>query len=227
LPHAEVAGGGSTAQPVAGTTFPLQTGIAKLYNAGFQQNMVLSGTATNASGTKYSVTGTATFTQSPAGQSTFNGQTALVSTVTINGTVTVNGQTLPVASTVQGYLSATYSPLGVTSASATCVAQSPATYPANVTIGQTGSVVTYSCVSTSTPPTPLGTTAISFVTTPGNSATTATFTEIGTITNLAGQTVGSTQVKYLIDTAGNMSLMSETELLTVNGEQMNLTFTVQ
>jgi hypothetical protein len=221
-------GGGSPAQPVAGTTFPLQTGIAKLYNAGLQKTMTVSGTAKNSAGTSYPVSGTATFTQSPAGSTTFNGQAAYVSTVTITGNITVNGQTLPVASTDQAYLSTTYSPLGETSASATCVAQTPSSYPATVTIGQTGSVVTYACSSTSQPPTPLGTEVISFVMTPGNSATTATFTSIDTLTNTAGQPVGTTQVNYLIDTSGNLSLISVTELLTLqNGEQANLTFTAQ
>lgn len=173
------------------------------------------------------MTGTATFTQSPAGSTTFNGQSALVSTGTINGSVTVNGQTLPVAATVQGYLSALYAPLGVTSPSFTWVAQAPGTYPATVTVGQTGTVVTYNSSSTSTPPTPLGTVSVSFVTSAGNSATTATISEISALTNTAGQAVGSTQVNYLIDTAGNMSLLSETELLTVNGVQLNLTFTAQ
>jgi hypothetical protein len=190
--------------------------------------MTVSGTATDSAGRSYPVSGTATLTQSPSGSTTFNGQAAYVSTGTITGNITVNGQTLPVALTSHVYLSTTYSPLGETSASETCVAQTPSSYPATVTIGQTGSVVTYACSSTSQPPTPLWTEAISFVVTPGNSATTATFTKIATLTNPADQHVGTTQDKFLIDTSGNLSLISATELLTLqNGDRWNLTLTAQ
>ncbi len=221
-------GGTDSGQPAVATSFPLQAGISKLYAAGFQKNFSISGTATNlSSGAKFPVTGTATITLSPAGTSTFNGQSALVATATINGSVTVNGQSLPVAATDTAYLSTSYAPLGLSSPTATCVAQAPGIYPPSVTVGQTGTVVVYSCSTNSSTPTLLGNNTISFVTSPGTSSTSATFTEIGTLTNAAGQSVGSTQSVFSIDTSGNMVLLSETQLLTVNGIQMNLTLTGQ
>jgi len=216
-------GGGSTAQAVAGTTFPVQAAIAKLYATGFQKTLTVSGTVTDSTGTQYPVSGTETITQSPAGATTFNGQTAYASTSTVTGSIIVNGQTLPLASTAQVYLSTSYSPLGETSATRTCIAQTPSSSPTTVTIGQTGSVVTYACSSTSSPPSPIGTESISFVVTPGNSATTATFSSLFKTINLAGQITDTEQDNYLIDTAGNMSLISATDL----GGNVNLTLTAQ
>jgi hypothetical protein len=230
-------GGGSTAQPVAGTTFPVQAAIAKLYATGFENNVIISGTLTGSSGTS-PVSGAAVYTRYKALAATFNGQSAYATTRTINTTITTeNGQAIqPISLTFQRttFLSASYAPAGAEVGNGICVPQTPSTYPTTVTLGPngaavSGAVVTYACVSTTSPSVPLGTESISFKLAPGNSSNTATLTIFDNRFDTSGTADGSRQTTYSIDTTGNMSFLSESgnDWNTTTGVLGNLTFTAQ
>jgi hypothetical protein len=211
--------------------------MAKLYAAGFQKNVTISGTLTSTSGTN-PVSGSAIYARYAALATTFNGQSAYATTRTINTTITTeNGQAIqPISLTFQRttFLSATYAPAGSEVANGVCLPQTPSTYPTTVTLGQNGAavsaaVVTYACVSTASPTVPLGTESISFKLAPGNSANTATLTIFDNWFDTSGAASGSRQTTYSIDTAGNMSFLSESgnSWNTTTGVLGNLTFTAQ
>lgn len=224
-------GGGSstptTVMPPAGTTFPLGTAVAQLFTTGYQKTAVVSGTASSG-GASYPVGGSVTLTDGAVGAATtFAGQTALTSTTTVTGSVTVNGQTLNLATSEQDYVTTSYAPLGYTSSTAYCVAPSPGVYPAQVSVGQTGTIGTYKCYTDSTMAVPTGTETLSYVVKAANSTTTAEVSIIDSFVNTANQQTSSGSSNYLIDTAGAVSLLSVAVLEQVSGITLNLTFTAQ
>lgn len=214
-------GGGSS---VVATQFPLQLAMSRFYLAGSEQSTAISGTA-NLSGTQYPVTGTATVVRSPAKLTVYGGKAAYVVTTTTTGRALVNGQSLPIATSTQDYFSLTFAPLGSTSSGANCVAQSAGAYPVTVTVGQAGTVASYTCTSGASDPG--GAASISFSTTPGASAATALFTVTENLVDPLGVPIGSLQVQYAMDTAGNMSMVYQLQLLILGGIPMTLTFAAQ
>ena len=221
------AGSTATVIPAAGTTFPLQTAIAQLYATGYQKSAAVSGTAAYA-GTTYPVSGLVTLTMTPgAGSTSFAGQTALPETTSVSGSVTVNGQTVNLASSEQGYLSSNYAPLGYTTPTTYCTAATPSTYPAQVSVGQTGTVVTYDCYTNSSMSVATGTETLGYVVKASNSATTATVSVIDTFVNTANQQTFSATDNYTIDTSGSLTLVSEAATETVSGALLNLSLVVQ
>lgn len=218
-------GGDSTVATTvpAGTTFPLQKALVNLYTTGYQKTVSVSGTG-SANGTQYPITGSVLYTESPANVGvTFAGQAALQKTISIMGTLTVNNQTSNLATTAQNYLTTNYNALGITSPTSYCVANTSGQYPATVTIGQTGSVVTYACYTNSTKATPTGTDTVSYVISAGTSSTTATVSSIEVLVNTANQQIASTRTNYLIDTSGGISFNSVSVNLTISGVQVDFT----
>jgi hypothetical protein len=212
--------------------------MAKLYATGFQTNVTVSGTGVDTSGNVYSVSANAVYVRSAALPATFNEQQVYATTRTINTTLTTeNGQAIqpiPLTFLRTTFLSATYAPAGSEIDSGVCLPQTPSTYPTTVTLGPngaavSGAVVTYACVSTTSPSVPLGTESISFKLAPGNSANTATLTIFDNRFDTSGAANGSRQTTYSIDTAGNMSFLSESgnNWNTTTGVRGNLTFTAQ
>lgn len=173
--------------------------------------------------------GTVTLTVSPSAGAavTFAGQTALAETTSVSGSATLNGQTINLASGEQGYLSTSYAPLGYTTASAYCTAATPSTYPAQVSVGQTGTVVTCDCYTSSSMSVPTGTETIGYVIKAANSTSTATVSVIDAFVNTANQQTFSATDNYLIDTAGALSFVSEAATETVSGALLNIAFTAQ
>jgi hypothetical protein len=223
-------GGGSASTggvtPPAGTTFPLATAVANLDTHGYQKNATVSGTASYA-GNQYPVTGSATLTESPGGQTTFDAQSALQMNATVTATLTADGQTVNLASSDQGYSTLNDDPIGYSETGTYCVASVGSSFPETVQVGQTGTVVTYACYSDSTKSVPTGTETLSYVISAANSATTATATLIETMVNTANQTTFNAQSNYLIDTSGDFSLVSIVDEETVSGVLLNITFTAQ
>lgn len=222
-------GGGTTSiEPPPGTTFPLQTAVVQYFSTGYQKTATISGTAVYG-GISFPVSGTATLSMTPAttASAPFAGQTALTNTTSVSGSVSVNGQTLSVASSSQGYMTTLFEPLGYTTSTDYCVAPTPGTYPSQVTLGQTGTIVIYNCYSDSSMSLPTGTETMSYAVKSANSTTSVIVSIIDSFVDTANQQTISGSTNYLVDTSGAASLLSSSASETVSGVLVNLTFTVQ
>ena len=217
-------GGGSTAStPLA--QVPAQLALSQILQRGYTEPAAVSGSA-QVNGTTQPVTGTATLTQSPAKLTTFNGQPAFVVTSTTTGSALIGGQPLPIASTTQSYYTLGFAPLGTTTADgATCAAPNAGAYPATVSAGQSGAVASYTCTGTNGAP--AGSASISFSTAPGSNAASVLFTLNQQLLDPLGVPVGNLQVRYAMDTNGNVAVVYQLQVLVLGGIPLTLGFTVQ
>ncbi len=220
-------GGGGTALPAAGTTFPLQTAMSALLTAGVTRSATVSGSALY-QGVSVPISGSVTLSILPMTQATvlFNAQTATYAIFSVSGTVTVASQTLSISSSQQTYFSTALQPLGYTSTGAYCVAGAPGSYPATVQLGDSGSIVSYACYSDSTMSVPVGTESLSYKVGPGVSSTTVTVSLIDTATTTSGQTSSSEIDNYLLSTGGTLSLSSASLSMTDSGVLLNMQLTL-
>ncbi len=224
-------GGGSsstTLEPAPGTTFPLGAAVVQLYTTGYQKTASVSGTAVYA-GTSFPVSGSVSLALGPAGSTTttFAGQTALSASSSVSGTIAVAGQSIDISSSAQEYLTTSYAPLGYTSSVAYCVAPTPGVYPAQVSVGQAGTVVTYACYTDSSMSVATGTQTLSYVVKAAGSATAVMVSLVDTFVNTAGQQTVAGSSSYLLDAAGGLALSSITAQQSDAGVLLDLTFTVQ
>ncbi len=207
-------GGGSDAMAPANTTFPLQKSINNLNTAGFQKTVSASGTV-SLIGISTPFTASLQVTESPSVSTSFAGHQALQNNISILflGQLNIKNQApITLASNyidnATTYIASDYTVLGSTSSNSYCIAKTSGQYPATVSIGQTGSVVTFTCQSSSTDATPTGTETISYVVSAGTSSTTATVAIQDVVFNAANQQTTSIETDYLIDTAGNITSLS-------------------
>lgn len=211
--------GGSTSGPVTSpNSFPASKAIADYVNNGSTFNFDVTGTQT-VNETTYNVTGSGTRTVSPATATMFEGQAAFHKTVTVTGTLTVNGTSAPIAGTAQDYYTTNYAALGTVTDTSYCVMQGTASMPANVTVGETAAIGTYTCYKDSSKSTPIGTAAESYVVEPDTEAT-ALFDFIDKTYDNTGHLVLTEQEQWRIDTLGNLTFVS----ITATGPTTNLSY---
>jgi hypothetical protein len=171
-------GGGGDSPPPPPASVPLSQAVKNLQTNGLQKTLAVSGTVSNGTQT-VNVVGTLLWSVSGFKTSTtFEGQSALSSTETLNGTLTGNGQTIPLASTQQSFVTASYAPLGYSAPSSYCVATSTTPLPVAASVGTTGTYAIYTCYSDSTKATQTGTQTISYNVSAGTTSTNLTATLI-------------------------------------------------
>ena len=124
---AACSGGGDSPGPERPGSYDLQAAMAAVVKNGLSAQVAFSGSALAG------LTGTGTFTLSPAVAGTFNGTAALLQTESISGTLNAPLQPLPFGNSVtNAYNSAATALLGEQQLNEFDVAQSPIRYPATV-----------------------------------------------------------------------------------------------
>jgi hypothetical protein len=215
-------GGGDSPPPPPPASVPLAQAVKNVQATGLQKALSVTGTASNGTQT-VNITGSLQYSTSGfKTQTTFNGQPALSSTATLNGTLIVSGTSIPLAGTTQSFATSSYVPLGAEGAGLYCVATSSTPLPASASVGTTGTYVAFKCYSDSTMATPTGTQTISYAITAGTTSSNLTATLITVELDTNNKQVGSEQDAYLIDTSGSVTLQSVALSETVNGMFLTL-----
>lgn len=206
--------GGSVQAPTVVTSFPLQAGYKALAASGLQKDFTVSGTC-GGSGRK---------TVSPASTAaTFEGKSALASTVTL----TMNLTNCTPASTAQSfttYADSNYVPLGFNSVGVNYgVYLTPPTIPTSVSVGATAIIGTENLYTNSTKTTSNGTQVLSYVV-QADTSNTAIITLIAKIFNSSGTLTATEQDSYRIDAAGTLTPLT-VDIQSANGSTTHLVLT--
>ena len=197
---------GTTVQPVAPVSVPLATAMAYAVNNTLTANTNVTGTYNG-----IAVTGTAAFTETAAGATTFNGNPALSQNISLSGSLTGNGKTVAFSKTYTEYYNSSYQGLGRSDSSEFDVVQTPYTFPANVTTGDSTSTATLNRYTDNTMTVPMGTIQDSYVVAADGTSTTdalVVFTE--KYYDMSNNNTETTQLTFKITTAGMPSLVSAT-----------------
>ncbi len=202
-------GGAAVAVPVvSASSFSMPAVLADQVNNGYTQNFSISGTQV-VGGTTFNVTGTGTITVAPASNAVFEGQVALQNSSTTTVTLTVNGITAPpVTETSQSFSTTSYAPLGMSNGEY-WVVQGVPVIPATVKVGDTGVIGTYTRYTDNTKTSVLGTAQASYVV-EADTATSAVINLILREFDNASVVELTDQIRWRIDTLGNVAWQSET-----------------
>ncbi len=207
-------GGGISAPP----TFRLQSSLSTLYAQGYQKGGLLAGTATDAKGAQYSVSGNLTNTATPSGATTFNGQSAVGVSISTTETILVNGQNITQSNSVTNYYSPNYQQeLGNVSQGEYCLATVPGSIPDTVVIGDQGVISTTNCFTDPSMKVALGSIQTSYIVIPGLTPTQAVVSLIQKSMNTAGNLTSTTDFNYTLDTTGNLTFLSWVGYFSSNG----------
>jgi hypothetical protein len=134
----------------------------------------------------------------------------------------VNGQTAPFNSSATAYLTATYDPIGFSDATSYCVSSTTTGYPASSSVGQTGSIASFTCYTNSTKTVVAGTETVSYVTTAGSLANSLDVKVISNIYMTSNQFSASGATTYTISSAGLPSLTRWEMVGTMNGMTISI-----
>ena len=218
------AGTGNTALPAAGS-FPVQTALTYAFTHGLQKNFNVTGAAASGSNT-LPITGSLTFSSGTAIGTTFNGATAQQVTQTLTGSLSIAGQSVPLSSTSDVLLNASYAELGSTGSGAGsndyCVVTSGGAFPATVSAGQTGSISTYACYTDSGKTAPTGSVTETYVARAGSAANTLDLQIIDTVYDTSNKQVDTQSTTYNVTSAGVPSVTQ----VNVEGTQNGVTVTI-
>ncbi|MDC8784950.1 hypothetical protein [Roseateles koreensis] len=217
-------GGSSNSDTPSAKAFALSAAAKQARGGNLQKTSNIVGTATY-NGQSLGFTGTATMTVASATVSTtFNGQAALQGSATLAGSLTINGTVTPLSNLSNYYQDAsTGKPLGSSASGSYCVVTSYTPPADTATVGATGQILSESCYTDASMATATGNSVETYVVSAGSSADTALVSIIDTEFNALKQQIGTTQLDFTVDSAGNISLLDVKVNQTVDGIAVNFT----
>lgn len=214
-------GGSDSGASTQATAYPVQAAIGNVYSKGIQTTLPITGTISNGTQTS-ALTGSITFSISAAVATTFNGTPALQAVSTAAGTLIANGQSSPLNSTTTEYLSTAYAPLGSSSSTNYCIAATLGVVPPTVTVGQTGTIVRFTCYADSTKQKMTGFRTVTYVSTAGKNNA-LNFQIVTTTTDPDNKVMNVEGDTYAITTAGAATLIQVTTTGTSDGITVSIT----
>jgi hypothetical protein len=214
-------GGGGSTTTTSTASFALAQALANFVSNSHAINFKVTG-KTNG----ISVTGTGTMSYNAAVGATFEGQAALSQTSTLTATVTGNGTTVPIAQTGTDYYTTNYAPLGIETTGHYCVMQSTVAYPSSVKVGDTAALGTKNCWQDSSKNIANGKDVDSYVV-EEDTSTTAIVNFITNVFNTSNVQTLSSQERWRIDQAGNVTFVSLTQTDFTTSPAGTMTFTAQ
>jgi hypothetical protein len=221
-------GGGGVIWRDHADSVPLAQPLKGLQMSGFQKAFSVTGTLRQGS-QPMTVTGSVQFAVSGYNTATtFNGQSALSSTTTINGTLDANGQAIPVAITGQSFVARNHAPLGSQSPGQYCVVTSWAALPASIDFDAAMPFDKSACYADSTMAMPVGHDTIDYYTDFGTGSFNLTVLQVEKFVAASyGQQAfaGITylEIGFLVDISGGVTFKSFDLSATVDGIDLSLT----
>ena len=209
-------GGGSSGSPASTSaspastptntpvTFPVGIALTNLNSKGFSASFNITGKLNN-----QAASGSGSISRSPDSAATFEGQQALVSTVTVTATLNGPNGSVPFGDSAQGYTDTDYNPIGVVSGLEYDDLQGTSSHPVTVKVGDTGFIGAMKRYIDSSKAVLLGTTRQSYVI-ESDTANTAILDIITNQYDTSNTEMIGSQTRYRIDQNGTITWLSLT-----------------